>query len=209
MRKGVRHTLKLVALGMGFCAITGQISVAAAASLSHGKPKNFTEIRLITPFTVEGLNPKVTITKRIQGDCWTTSTTNSSRPNTWRCQADQKIYDPCFVNPIKPESSVICLSDPWSNKAVEITLNSPLPSTKNKSFDHKSAQPWALELANGNHCTLITGPSLFLAGLKTNYKCKSAVVVGDIDRAGTFWTVYYLAHNSLSMNQAHVKAAWY
>ncbi|MCB1828082.1 MAG: hypothetical protein KDH94_06610 [Coxiellaceae bacterium] len=200
-----------------FCSLTPALLVvvwnsalANATSIHHTKkPQEFTEVRLLTPYTAEGLNHNIKITKTLHGECWTTSQSDQSRPNTWRCQAEQKIYDPCFVNPVRHNNQVICITDPWNNNAVELTLDNALPSNQAARFNHQSAQPWALELANGNHCTLITGPSLHVAGMATAYQCKSAVLVGKIDKNHEQWTIFYLENNSLFMKQMPILAAWY
>jgi hypothetical protein len=54
--------------------------------------------------------------------------------------------------------------------------------------------PWALELANGSRCGLLTGATAVLAGLRINYGCDDGgLVIGEVDRAGAMWTVFYLA----------------
>lgn len=199
---------KTLCVGTAVFALSTQ--ALASATLAGSKPKHhFTEVRLITPFTAEGLNASINITKRVSGSCWSNSSKDTSRPNTWRCQAENQSYDPCFMDPIREGSKVICLVSPWNLDAVEIALDAPLPSNRSESFDYKSAQPWALELSNGNHCSLISGPSLIVAGMKSTYRCKDGTIVGDIDRSHKVWTVLYNNDKNLYMSQKTVVTAWY
>lgn len=200
-------TLTLV-MATGIHSLSAQ-SANSLRSVSRDKHSG-TEIRMLTPFTGEGLNPKLHIVKETTGVCWSSSLVNTSRPNTWRCHAEDKVYDPCFKSPIHNQNSVVCMQHPWDKKVVILKLKSPLPSTKASRFSSKKSQPWAIELGNGRMCTLITGPKAQIAGMKSRYSCSSgAVVVGDIDRSNPVWHVFYLGNEDLYMHQTPVISAWY
>ncbi len=177
----------------------------------HDKEPVTTEIRMITPFTAQGVNTKLKITKEIKGTCWTNSYINSSRPNTWRCRANNEILDPCFKNPIKDHQSVICMKTPWDKGAVLVKLNAPLPSTtKSLHFNVRKALPWALELNNGKYCTYSTLTTGEFSGQEITYRCDAgSYVIGDIDRMSKNWFVLYQGHESLYMKQVRVRTAWY
>lgn len=204
------HRATKTSVLIAIATVTGVSNVTAAPSYAkHKTIPHFTEVRVLTPFNSQGVNELIKIKDHVEGTCWATSTLTSAQPNTWRCQAGNKTYDPCFINPIRHDNTVVCLSNPWDHSGVEITLSNPLPLNRGKPFSDKSAQPWALELANGNHCTLISGPSLSFAGLKATYRCQDALVVGKINRSNQLWTVLYSPNSALYMNQTAVLAAWY
>src|ERR671921_305712 len=54
--------------------------------------------------------------------------------------------------------------------------------------------PWALELANGDQCTLLHGTLTVMAGQTVHYGCtEGGMVLGETDRSQPVWTVSYLA----------------
>lgn len=213
MRKGFLNIFWSLLLGCGLSALSNPNVLAITNVISHSKHDvPFTQIRLLTPFTAVGLNPKVSVNEIVDGTCWASSLSDSSRPNTWRCSSGSSTYDPCFVNPTREQNSVICLKSPWEPNAVQLTLSTPLPTNKldNLDFHSQSAQPWALELANGSQCTLITGPSLTVAGMKTSYQCDAgAIAIGNIDRSHKKWTVLFQKNDDLFMAQTDILTAWY
>jgi hypothetical protein len=207
-----KHLYSLFFLIIGV-VLTAQSQMAnAAESLSsfQSHKHDRTEIRLLTPFTAAGLNPKLKVSKEVEGICWSNSSVNSSRPNTWRCHSDNTVYDPCFINPIHNQYSVVCLESPWSKNVVKLKLKSPLPSTKADTFVGSKSQPWAIELSNGRLCTMISGPTSAVSGMPIKYQCNSnAVVLGDIDRSNHKWVVFYLGNDDLYMHQIPISLAWY
>ena len=69
--------------------------------------------------------------------------------------------------------------------------------------------PWALELANGERCTLLSGATAVLAGERVNYGCEGGgVVLGAAHRGQPIWTVSYLADESVATNVVEVAVAW-
>jgi len=69
--------------------------------------------------------------------------------------------------------------------------------------------PWALELANGERCTLLSGATSVLAGERINYGCEGGgVVLGAAHRGQPVWTVSYLADQSVATNVVEVAVAW-
>lgn len=188
--------------------------------LSQGTPYQFrthqnepttTEIRMITPFTPQGVNAKLKIIKELKGTCWTNSISNSARPNTWRCRANNEIYDPCFKNTTRDHQSVICMKTPWDKGAVVLKLSTPLPTnTKSSHFNMRKALPWALELSNGKYCTYTTLANAELTSEDVSYRCDpGSYVIGNIDRLSKNWFVLYHGHDSLYMKQVRVKTAWF
>ncbi len=69
--------------------------------------------------------------------------------------------------------------------------------------------PWALELANGSRCGLLTGATAVLAGQRINYGCDDGgLVIGEVDRSAVMWTVAYLADGASATNLVDVVTAW-
>ena len=200
---------------LSFMMILGLICpstlLASASQIRTSSEPLTTEIRMITPFTHHGINSKLRITNETTGSCWASSHANSARPNTWRCKADNVVYDPCFKNPVKDHQSVICLKSPWDKNAVLVKLESPLPyDVKSTQFNTNKSIPWALELINGKYCTFTTTPTGEIAGQPITYRCDAgSYVIGEIERSTQNWFVLYHGNDSLYMKQVRVKAAWY
>lgn len=69
--------------------------------------------------------------------------------------------------------------------------------------------PWALELANGTRCGLLTGATAVLAGQRINYGCEDGgFVLGEVDHALPMWTVTYLAEGASATDLVDVVTAW-
>jgi hypothetical protein len=69
--------------------------------------------------------------------------------------------------------------------------------------------PWALELANGDECTLLHGTLTEMAGQVAHYSCADGgIVLGETDRSQPVWTVTYLAAGEVASTLVEVIAAW-
>jgi hypothetical protein len=69
--------------------------------------------------------------------------------------------------------------------------------------------PWALELANGDQCTLLGGTLSVLAGQTAHYGCaQGGVVFGEVTHTRPVWTVNYLAQGEAASQLVDVVAAW-
>ena len=69
--------------------------------------------------------------------------------------------------------------------------------------------PWALELANGDECTLLHGTLTIMAGQVAHYSCADGgIVLGETDRSQPVWTVTYLAAGEVASTLVEVTAAW-
>jgi hypothetical protein len=70
--------------------------------------------------------------------------------------------------------------------------------------------PWAIELANSKHCSLFTGATAPVAGMRINYGCPGGFqVVGDIDRSAPVWRVFFQPENASALEQVDVLVVWY
>ena len=69
--------------------------------------------------------------------------------------------------------------------------------------------PWALELANGDSCTLLHGTLSVMAGQIVHYGCvEGGMVLGQTDRSQPLWTVSYLADGEVASRLVAVTVAW-
>ena len=69
--------------------------------------------------------------------------------------------------------------------------------------------PWAVELANGERCTLLTGATAAFAGQRLNYGCESGgYVIGELQRDGLVWMASFLAKDAFASDLVPVAVAW-
>ncbi|MCC7023174.1 MAG: hypothetical protein IT338_10110 [Thermomicrobiales bacterium] len=217
----------LLALGLVPSSILAQEATPAAGAVAPALDR--TNTRYISPFTPDGLNPGlVASVKEEQGICADPSSAAIGRPDAWDClgESDQ-VYDPCFENPFvgegKPEQ-VACFDTPFSTDIVVLTLTEPLSREKAQTTEAAAEAarrgeenvdlapwdlPWALELANGERCTLLRGTLTLVAGQVVNYGCANGgSVVGMTDRSEPRWVVSYLANGDYATTLVDVTTAW-
>ena len=115
-----------------------------------------------------------------------------------------------------------CATEPWATDVVRFRLTEPLPREKEDAaapgdpvaaVEEADADPWelpwALELANGKRCTLLTGASVVLAGERLQYGCEGGgSVLGEMDREQPVWAVDYLADGAVATTLVDVTVAW-
>jgi len=173
----LREKLVIWALSLG---LAGGINQSVAADAPGG---GRTQIKLLTPFGQNGLSIGLAVTQRVNGDCFAPSVASPSRPDAWRCSSGNGILDPCYQRILGGENQLACpVGGPWPANVVLLTLTKPLPSEPRKESGRDTTLPWALELANGLRCTLFTGATAPVAGMRINYGCPGGFqVVGDID----------------------------
>ena len=197
---------ELLALLIAFAA-----SVAPSAIVTEPPRQPRTEIKLLTPFGVKGLADGLQVSQRVSGKCFAASAASSTRPDAWRCSAGNAILDPCYQRIMGDEKQLACpIEGPWSPKVLLLTLTEASLNEPRKEMPRDSALPWAIELANGKRCSLFTGATAPVAGMRINYGCPGGFqVVGDIDRSGRVWHVFFQAENASALEQVDVAVAWY
>jgi len=188
-----------------------------------------TEVRYLLPFGPDGVNAGLTVAATVEGVCGFTSTAALDRPDAWDCiSADNEIFDPCFEQPMLMSDELgqlACVEDPFSTEVTLLTLTEPLVREKEApdSGGDPSASmgqeaddvlepwdlPWALELANGDRCTLLHGTMTVMAGQTVSYGCvEGGMVLGETDHARPVWTVNYLAEGEVASRLVDVAVAW-
>ena len=176
-----------------------------------------TDTRYVIPFGPDGLSPALTVASNEEGSCLGDSLAAIDRPDALDCTSESgQIYDPCFANPFAaPDepAELACVSDPFSTEVILLTTDAPLDREKEPaSGDDPFAPwdlPWALELANGDRCTLLHGTLSQLAGQVVYYGCEqNGAVLGVVDHQRPVWTVNYLAEGDVASRLVEVTAAW-
>ena len=150
------------------------------------------------------------MTSQGSGKCFSESAASAGRPEAWRCSMGNAILDPCFQNVMGDPKLLSCPSDPWSANVRMLTVTEPLPASARKDFSLKNVMPWAIELAGGQRCTLFTGATAPVAGMRINYGCPGGyVAVGDIDRTQPVWRIFVQGEKSVALELTGIKVAWY
>ena len=185
-----------------------------------------TDGRYVVPFGPDGLNPGLTATTEEEGVCGFPSAAALDRPDAWDCTgAEGQIYDPCFENPfILPDDPgrVACFDSPFTTDVVVLSLTAPLVRQKDVPDPAMEAAqdaagvsldpwdlPWALELANGDRCTLLGGTLTVVASQTAHYGCADGgMVLGEVDHTQPVWTVNYLAEGEVASTLVDVVTAW-
>lgn len=154
------------------------LAIASAATATH--------VIVVNPLAASGtLAPGFTKTGTVSGKCWTRSLA-STRANAWRCMAGNQIHDPCFV----ASGNAACVTDARKRQVVMMTLTQPLPK---EAIPKMVAQPWMIELSNGDVCNYATGLTSVTNGMRWNYACNSGGwALGDPNRSKPLWTIAYL-----------------
>jgi hypothetical protein len=170
-----------------------------------------TQLKLLTPYGLGGLSAALTVTDRVNGTCFTQSLASASRPDAWRCNARHAILDPCYQSVLGDGKELACpVSGPWSANVVLLTLTAPLPPETRKELSRDNTSPWAIELANGQRCSLFTGATPPVAGMRINYGCPDgSQAIGDIDRSQPVWRVFVQSEKSIALEQMDVEVAWF
>jgi len=196
---------KIVSLSLALC-----LGPSKAMSQETG-PLSRTRIKLLTPWGPTGLSIGMAVTEQVNGTCFTRSLASPSRPDAWRCMAGNGLMDPCYERILGNEKQLACpVLGPWPANVLLLTLTQPLPQEDHKEPSRDSVLPWAIELANGQKCSLFTGATAPVAGMRINYGCPDGFdIVGDIDRSQPVWRVFTRGPKSIALEQVDVAVAWF
>ena len=188
-----------------------------------------TDVRYLLPFGPDGLSAGLSASATVEGVCGFPSSAVLDRPDAWDCMStDNEIFDPCFEPPmLMPEElgQLACVEDPFSSEVTLLTLTEPLMREKEEpdpSVDQSMAMgqeaddvlapwdlPWALELANGDQCTLLGGTLTVQAGQTVHYGCvDQGTILGEVQHQDAVWTVNYLAEGETASQLVDVVTAW-
>ena len=176
-----------------------------------------TDRYIVLPYGPDGLHAALTVTATEPGACTDDSLATPFRPDAFECTGESdRIFDPCFENPYASADApgeVACLTSPFSNEVVLLTLDAPLPRSKEMAqADAPFAPwelPWGLELANGDQCLLLEDVETVLAGEAVYYSCADGgTILGEVRGSGDVWVVHYQAADAASTSLVDVAAVW-
>jgi hypothetical protein len=216
----MRRLLVLVSLLVALVTIGPMAAFGQEATPEPGGTALLrTDTRYVIPFGPDGLNAGLTVRETLTGTCSDDSIAVSDRADAFECLGDgDQIYDPCFENPfasMDEPGEVACVPDPFGTEVVLLTIEDPLPREKEAPAGQGQDPfapwdlPWALELANGDQCTLLGGTLYQLAGRVVYYSCaQQGAVLGVVDHGQPLWTVNYLADGDIASSLVDVTAAW-
>jgi hypothetical protein len=170
-----------------------------------------TTSHLFTPYNLGEIATGVKVSKSDNGYCWEGSIADT-RSDAWRCFLGNLILDPCFSNETGTSDFVICAEDPWSD-VIKLTLTKNLPQSlaNEETSDPTTSAPWAIELADGKQCVLLTGATGVIAGLRINYGCTGGgALVGEPHRQVATWTIFYgSSFGANTLGEKPIAQAWW
>ena len=212
----------LALLPPSLLASAQEATPAALAGAGAAGPAR-TDARYFLPYGPGGLNPDLAVAADDSGVCAHGSLATPGRPDAWDClgAAADTIHDPCFADPMAAPGGLhelACAAAPWATDVVLLRLTEPLPRAKDGAPAAAGVEeadpdpwelPWALELANGERCTLLTGASVVLAGERLHYSCEGGgAVLGEPNRGQPVWAADYLADGAVATTLVDVTVAW-
>lgn len=165
-----------------------------------------TALFFFRPFAESQHHPALNVQRTLRGLCREQSHA-IKREDAWRCYADGKVYDPCFVKQYGSQEEAVCAESPWSEKGIKIALEYPVDNATHKTLDMSRTLPWAIELQNGERC-LPHDSDEVIDGLAIRYKCNNeALLIGHLQRCKTTWSM--LEHKSGRSNTVEIANAWF
>jgi hypothetical protein len=200
-------------------AVIAQDSTPQAQTAAPAAPPARTNARIFLPFTADGLNATLTVAGNEKGVCGFGSIATASRDDAWECTStSNRIYDPCFENPFTAADQpgeLACFASPFDKNVVMLALDEPLSRQKASPVVAPGEAnfgawelPWALELANGDRCLLLSDVDVVMAGESVYYECGDGSILGDLNRGQPQWTVSYLADGDVGTTLTDVAVAW-
>lgn len=179
------------------------VLIVLIAILSFSTFAKDTELKLYRPFVDEAT---VIIKQKLIGECWQQSQ-RIKREDAWRCVAEKKVYDPCFVKPYGSQKIALCPQSPWEAESVEINMATSVDSSQNAALDMSEAFPWAVELTTGERCLAVNAGEEY-DGLQVHYRCNSStILIGRVQRCSSLWKI--LQKNAHGVSTASVEKAWF
>jgi hypothetical protein len=168
-----------------------------------------TSIHLYAPFNGDSVAAGIRIRRTTAGYCWTTSIADA-RGDAFRCSSGNYIHDPCFANQTSFAHYVLCPLYAPDAKVLRINLTKQLPSNP-ASGDPTRYPPWAVQTTSGRWCTIITGATGQIAGMRINYGCTGGgILIGNPRRNAMTWTIFFASSYKASQFQpVALRSAWW
>jgi len=207
-----RRRLALIAAGaIGLAAAFAGTGLTMTASAAPAGTRAVTHVSTFDPWTAAGkLVPGIRVTSRLHAaSCTMGSSFDIGNRYAWRCfQSSGEFYDPCFAPPNRSDvTQVACVANPWSGKAIILTLARPLARSSWGTPRSSAARyPWAMALSNGQRCAVIGGTAQVVHGIGLYYGCPRGAA-SDPATGSEPWTVRYAATGSSSLTSVAVPTA--
>lgn len=181
-RRPTEELVRTAGLKRVFLLAFAVVLVSPAANAQQ--PENATKVIKYVPTGPAGSTR--------EGHCWTDSIA-ISRPDAWRCMAENEIFDPCFELP--GGGSVLCNPNPAKgDPGLDLKLTKPLPKSKVPPESRSGMLPhrggWLVELVDGTTCNPVTGASGLIDGKVLTYYCDGGTgnyvaLLGDLSSEGS------------------------
>ncbi|MGQ3890648.1 hypothetical protein [Legionella sp. CNM-4043-24] len=159
----------------------------AAFLLSEASFAQDTELHLFRPFDKARVE-SVQSQQAIDGECWQQSQ-RIKREDAWRCSAEGKVYDPCFIKTYGDHRQALCAQAPWLSSETLLTLANPADNSHHSALDMSRTYPWAMELSNGEQC-LAVDEGHEIDNMPVRYICSNqAQLLGHLQRCKAEWSM--------------------
>jgi hypothetical protein len=158
--------------------LAGCAGMQRPGDAARGKEVYETQIIEFTPGVPEAVKT---------GLCWTRSNIPFARKDVWRCMADNKVMDPCFV--AGDRETIICGANPATGEdGFKLDLTTPLPEMTYELGPGTPNLTWMLETGDGTLFQFATGAAGSVEGKRIHYVSKksSVVIIGDL-QPGKVW----------------------
>ncbi|WP_419420567.1 hypothetical protein ACNVED_04495 [Legionella sp. D16C41] len=166
-----------------------------------------TEIKLYRPFGDVVEQQPLVIKATYSGVCWQQSR-RIQREDAWRCQVQDKIYDPCFVKQFSAFKQAICPQSPWNGASVLINLPAAVNNSQHSQLDVSKTYPWAIELNTGERCEALDKEAMY-DNMPIRYRCNNQTeLLGHLQRCKSTWTILQRDKNS-QITTVIVTKAWF
>lgn len=165
-----------------------------------------TVLKLYRPFGEVIDQTPLIVKHTLQGQCNTQSRL-LLREDAWYCQAEGKVFDPCFVKLAGNHMEAICPQSPWVGDSVQINVTHPLNNNNHIPLDMSRVFPWGIELVNGERCQAVE-PDEIYDSMPVRYRCSNQnVLIGYIQRCKSVWSM--LEKNADGVVTVDLKKAWF
>jgi hypothetical protein len=159
------------------------------------------------PWDMGQLDKRIHVVERHSATCHDASTSND--PEALKCFGidSNYIYEPCWPSE-GVESQAICPRNPWDSNGVLLQVEKIEHIRANPPTSLVLDTPWAMELADGQHCTSTAGATGSIAHMRINYVCNRGVIVGSLDQKRPIWRALFAKNNTTEVVQVNVRQIW-
>lgn len=167
-----------------------------------------TTLKYFQPFSGESSDPRNKHKPALKGFCREQSH-HIKREDAFRCDAEGKILDPCFIHPHKKNHTAACIPSPWADMEQNIELHQTLSHSNQATLDMSKAYPWAVVLKKNNiKCLSFHKDGDLIDGMKVRYRClDQSYLVGHLQRCDPNWSI--LMYKNGQFSHEKIKLAWF